>query len=142
MKYDLSLFGIDKGSSVDESKISQLQRTLGVTFPESYLDLVTYADEASPAISSFSYGGEETCVSEFFSFSSEVTPHSICWYIGPGRPPNLPKSMIPIARDAGGVLICLNFETANVAVEVFDPTSKKSHTVSNNFDNFINSWRQ
>ncbi|WP_099236294.1 SMI1/KNR4 family protein [Pseudomonas sp. ICMP 460] len=142
MKYDWSSFGIDKGSSVDENKIFQLQKTLGVIFPESYLDLVTFADEASPAMSSFSYGEEETCVSEFFSFSSEVTPHTISWYIGPGRPPKLPNGMIPIARDAGGVLICLNFETTNVAVEVFDPTSKKSHTASNDFDDFINSWQE
>ena len=142
MKYDWSSFGIDQGSSVDGNKISQVQKTIGVVFPDAYLDLVAYADEASPEISSFRYGDGETCISEFFPFSTELTPYTISWYLGPGAPPQLPKGMIPIARDAGGSLICLNFETPDVAVEIFDPTSSKTYVVASSFDDFINSWHE
>ncbi|WP_258306528.1 SMI1/KNR4 family protein [Pseudomonas prosekii] len=50
--------------------------------------------------------------------------------------------MIPIARDASGYLICLNFNTPSVAVEIFDPNSSKTDFVANNFDDFVNSWTE
>lgn len=96
MKYNRSLFGIDQDSSIDSEKIRQVQNALDITFSHLYLDLVTYADEAAPEISSFSYEDEETCISEFFPFSSEATPYTISWYLGPGCPPKLPKGRVPI----------------------------------------------
>ena len=50
--------------------------------------------------------------------------------------------MIPIARDAGGYLICLNFNTPTVDVEIFNPNSSKTDFVANNFDDFVNSWTE
>ncbi|WP_149086343.1 SMI1/KNR4 family protein [Pseudomonas prosekii] len=142
MKFDWSSFGIEQGSSVDANTISQVEKLLSVNFPKSYLDLVTYSDEASPETSSFPYGNEGTCISEFFSFSPDVAPYTISWYSGAGTPPGLPKQMIPIARDASGYLICLNFNTPSVAVEIFDPNSSKTDFVANNFDDFVNSWTE
>jgi hypothetical protein len=98
MKFDWSSFGIEQGSSVDTNTISQVEKLLSVSFPKSYLDLVTYSDEASPEILSLPYGNELTCISEFFSFSPDVAPYTISWYSGAGKPLGLLKQMIPIAR--------------------------------------------
>jgi hypothetical protein len=142
MKFDWSSFGIEQGSSVDSTTISQVKKLLGVSFPKSYLDLVTYSDEASPEVSGFSYGNEGTCISEFFSFSPDVTPYTISWYLGAGKPPGLPKEMVPIARDADGYLVCLNFKTSSITVEIFDPNSSSTYFVASNFDDFVNLWSE
>ncbi|WP_080932047.1 SMI1/KNR4 family protein [Pseudomonas fluorescens] len=142
MKFDWNSYGIDPGSSVDCDTIFQVQKLLGVVFPESFLNLVTYSNEASPEISSFSYGNEETCISEFFSFSPVVTPYTITWYLGAGRPLGLPKGMVPIARDAGGYLVCLNFKTFSITVEIFDTNSRNVYFIANSFDDFVNLWSE
>lgn len=142
MKFDWITFGIKEGSSVDTNTISQVEKLLSVSFPKSYLELVRYSDVASPETSSFPYSNEGTCISEFFSFSPDVAPYTISWYSGAGKPPGLPKQMTPIARDADGYLICLNFNTPLVAVEVFDPNSSKTHFVAKNFDDFVNLWAE
>lgn len=82
------------------------------------MDLVKYSDEAIPEISSFSHGEKGTCISEFFSFSPDVTPYTISWYLGAGKPPGRPQEMVPVAREAGGYLVCLNFKTSSIAVEI------------------------
>jgi hypothetical protein len=142
MKFYWSSFGIKQGSSVDRNTISKVQKLLDVSFPKSYLDLVTYSDEASPEVSAFSYGDEGTYISEFFSFSPDVTPYTISWYSGAGKPPGLPKGMVPIARDAGGYLVCLNFKTPSITVELFDPSSSSTYFVASNFDDFVNLWSE
>lgn len=140
MKFDWNSFGIDPASSVDCHTISQVQKLLGVAFPNSLLDLVKYSDEAIPEISSFSYEDKGTCISEFFSFSPDVTPYTISWYLGAGKPPGLPQEMDPVAREAGGYLVCLNFKTSSIAVEIFDPSSGEAFFVASNFDEFVCSW--
>lgn len=142
MKFDWSSFGIEQGSSVDDDTITQVQKLLGVAFPVSYLDLVKYSDEASPEVSSFPYGNEGTCISEFFSFSPDATPYTISWYLGAGTPPGLPNGMVPIARDAGGYLVCLNFKVPSIAVEIFDPSSGSTYFVASDFDEFVNLWSE
>lgn len=119
-----------------------VQKLLGVVFPKSYLDLVKYADNASPEVSSFLYGDAATCISKFFSFSPDETPYTISWYVGAGIPPGLSDGMVPIARDTGGHLVCLNFKVPSIAVEIFDPDSGSVHFVTNDFDAFVNLWSE
>lgn len=142
MKFDWSSFGIEKNSIIDSNVISKVQRSLGVTFPNTYLDLVTYCDEASPKVSSFSYGETGTCISEFFSLLPNESQYTVSWYSGKGKPPNLPKDFVPIARDAGSYLICLNFKNPSVSVEIFDPNSNETFFVADNFDDFVNMWSE
>jgi hypothetical protein len=142
MKFDWSTFGIEEGSSVDTNTISQVEKLLNVSFPKTYLDLVTYSNEASPEISSFPHGNEGTCISEFFSFSPDVAPYTISWYSAAGKPPGLLKQIIPIARDAGGYLICLNFNIPSISVEIFNQHSNKTYFIANNFDDFVNLWTE
>lgn len=64
MKFDWGSFGAEQDSSVDGDTITQVQnKLLGVVFPDSYLALVKYSDEASPEVSSFPYGNEASCMS-------------------------------------------------------------------------------
>ncbi|WP_347900728.1 SMI1/KNR4 family protein [Pseudomonas purpurea] len=140
MNIDWSFFGIEQGSSVDADTIVQVETLLKVKFPESYLDLVIYADEASPEAASFVYGDTGTCISEFFSFSPDVRPYTVSWYSRAGGVPGLPVRLVPIARDAGGCLICLNFDVHPVAVEAFDPGSKSSCFIASHFDDFVGLW--
>lgn len=91
MKFDWGSFGAEQDSSVDGDTITQVQnKLLGVVFPDSYLALVKYSDEASPEVSSFPYGNEASCISEFFSFSPDATPYTISWEVGVGRPQDFP----------------------------------------------------
>ncbi len=60
MKLDWSPFGIEPNSTVNDGTISQIQKLFGMLFPQSYLALVTYADKASPEVSSFPYAEGET----------------------------------------------------------------------------------
>ncbi|NAT25708.1 SMI1/KNR4 family protein [Pseudomonas syringae] len=142
MKFDWSSFGIEKNSVMDSNSLSKVQKSLGVNFPSAYLDLVTYSDEASPEISSFPYGETGTCISEFFSLLPNESPYTVSWYSGLGKPPNLPEGFVPIARDAGGYLICLNFKNPSPTVEIFDPNSNETFFIANNFDEFVNMWSE
>lgn len=139
MKFDWSLFGIVQGSSIDTDTIAQTQKLLSVVFPDLYLDLVKYADEASPEISSFPYGNAGTCISEFFSFSPVLKAGTIVWHT---RVAGLPTGWVAIARDAGDCLICLNFNTRSTPVEMFDPESGSTGFVANSFDDFVGLWRE
>ncbi|MGF6109080.1 SMI1/KNR4 family protein [Pseudomonas frederiksbergensis] len=139
MKFDWSLFGIVQGSSIDTDTIAQTQKLLSVVFPDLYLDLVKYADEASPEISSFPYGNAGTCISEFFSFSPVLKAGTIVWHT---RVAGLPTGWVAIARDAGDYLICLNFNTRSTTVEMFDPESGSTGFVANSFNDFVGLWRE
>ena len=136
---DWNTFAIEPGSSVTDAVIAQVQQQLGVLLPALYLDLVRYAEEASPEVSCFSYGLGETCISEFFTFSAETRPDSLLWYAQ--RVQGLPAGYRPIARDAGGWLICLDFNSPSVAVELFATDSQSSHWVAPYFEAFVQLWR-
>jgi len=66
MALDWNAWEIEPGSSVDEQLIAQVQQRLGVEFPALYLELVQYAEAATPGIGSFAYAGGYACISEFF----------------------------------------------------------------------------
>lgn len=137
---DWNSFAIEPGSTVTDPVIAQVQQQLGVLLPALYLDLVRYADAASPEVSCFSYDLGETCISEFFTFSAQAQPYSLLWYAQ--RVPGLPAGYLPIARDAGGWLICLDFNSPSVAVALFDTDARRSHWVAAHFPGFVQLWRE
>ncbi|MFZ6707995.1 SMI1/KNR4 family protein [Undibacterium sp. TC9W] len=142
MTIDWESFGIEKKSSVDSRIVSAVQKKLNVIFPDSYVDLVMHSDSACPEISTFEYQKEETCISEFFEFTDEVRQFTISWYARPHGVFNLPERFIPIARDAGDYLICLNFNKSSPTVEVFDPASGQSFFVAHRFSEFVSLWHE
>jgi hypothetical protein len=141
MALDWNAWEIEPGSAVDEQLIAQVQQRLGVEFPALYLELVQYAEAATPGGGSFAYAGGYACISEFFDFSLNDQPWSLLWYASPGRVPGLAAGCLPIARDAGGLLICLDFNSPGVAVEVFDPDSARRHPVAPDFKAFVELWQ-
>ncbi|PUA42988.1 SMI1/KNR4 family protein [Pseudomonas protegens] len=126
---------------MNEQLIAQVQQRLGLEFPALYLELVQYAAAATPGIGTFRYGNAYTCISEFFEFGLSNQPWSLLWYASPGRVPGLPAGCLPIARDAGGLLICLDFNSPGVAVEVFDPDSSRRYPVAPDFKAFVELWQ-
>ncbi|WP_178125939.1 SMI1/KNR4 family protein [Pseudomonas sp. Fl5BN2] len=141
MTMDWSAWEIEPGSEVDEQIISQVQQRIGVEFPALYLDLVRYAEAATPGVGTFPHGSGYACISEFFDFSLGNEPWTLLWYASAGRVPGLAKGCLPIARDAGGLLICLDFNSPNVAVEVFDPDSASRYPVAPDFKAFVELWQ-
>lgn len=142
MSFNWENFGISAGSKVDHQIISTIQENLGFIFPESYIDLVKFSDCASPEIASFNYDDDETSISEFFEFSDEVRPYTISWYLRPDRYPFLTKGYVPIARDAGDFLICLNFNKVPASIEIIDPETNKLSPVADSFDQFVDMWHE
>jgi len=142
MLVDWDAFGIRKDSKIDAGIISSVQKKLNVIFPNSYVDLIMYSNGACPEISSFEYQDDGTCISEFFEFSDEVRPYTISWYTRSNGVPNLPDGFIPIARDAGDYLICLNFNNNPASVEIYDPSSERLFFVANSFDEFVSLWHE
>lgn len=141
MTTDWNAWEIEPGSAVDEQLITQVQQCLGVEFPPLYLELVQYAEAATPGIGGFAYGGGYTCISEFFEFGLSNQPWTLLWYASPGRVPGLPAGCLPIARDAGGLLICLDFNSPQVAVEIFDPENASRYPVAADFKAFVERWQ-
>jgi hypothetical protein len=136
-------FGIEAGSPVSRQTVMEVEQRLGVVFPEAYLDLVFFANEASPEISTFKVGGSlSTCVSEFFSLTPSATHCSVLWYSMAGIVPGLPEKMIPIAREAGGQLICLDFRQGCDGVALFDGLSHDVYSIANTFDAFVQLWEE
>ncbi|PXX33722.1 SMI1/KNR4 family protein [Undibacterium pigrum] len=140
--FDWESFGIMKKSSVDSQMVALIQGKLKVIFPESYIDLMKYSDGSCPEISSFEYQDSGTCISEFFEFSDELRPFTVMWYTRPNGVPNLPERYIPIARDAGDYLICLNFNISPPAVEIFDPASHQFNFIAHSFSQFVSLWHE
>lgn len=136
--YNWDEFGIDRNSDVDDQLISRLEKAFNISFPESYLDLVRFNSEASPEVCVFSYQDGETCISEFFKFSEQVEPYTISWYLKKGIE-GMPEGIVPIARDAGDYLICLDFSEPIVGVKLFNPNDSKIYHIANNFDEFLES---
>ncbi|NMY69981.1 SMI1/KNR4 family protein [Pseudomonas sp. WS 5414] len=126
---------------MDEQLIAQVQQRLCVEFPALYLELVQYAAAAAPGIGTFPYGNGYACISEFFEFGLDNQPWSLLWYASLGRVPGLAAGCLPIARDAGGLLICLDFNSPRVAVEVFDPESARRYPVAADFKAFVELWQ-
>ncbi|WP_426196327.1 SMI1/KNR4 family protein [Pseudomonas sp. NFXW11] len=141
MTTDWNAWDIEPGSAVDPQLIAQVQQQLGVEFPALYLDLVQYAAAATPGVGTFPYGSAFTCISEFFEFSLDHQPWSLLWYASAGRVPGLAAGCLAIARDAGGLLICLDFNSPSVAVEVFDPDSARRYPVAPDFQAFVELWQ-
>ncbi len=141
MTLDWNAWEIEPGSTVDEHLIAQVQQRLGVELPPLYLELVRYAEAATPGIGTFAYGNGYACISEFFAFSLNDAPWTLPWYASPGRVPGLAAGCLAIARDAGGLLVCLDFNSPRVAVEIFDPDSANRYPVAADFQAFVELWQ-
>jgi len=131
--------GVAGKAGASKAQIDAVERRLGVELPAGYKDLVAYADEATFEIAEFEYGemGDATGISEFLACSVEETDYSIGFYV---RKQEAPVTMVPVARDARDLEICLSYEGAedrNPKVVLRDPFDEVSYYVAENFEEFI-----
>ena len=136
-------FGINPNSLVSIQDIEQVEKYLYITFPDLYKDLLLFAKEASPALGVFTYGDVyETSISDFFDCSTKNEPYSIVWYKLHGASFGLPKTFIPIARDAGGYLICFDYTSFPPKVKLYDPDQQLTYFIAENFEKFVELWHE
>jgi hypothetical protein len=74
---DWASYGIPQGESASEDSIAVLERRLGFSLPAAYVDLAKFRNGASPEISAFRFGDDETCISEFFEISSSPDQYTV-----------------------------------------------------------------
>lgn len=95
---DLQELEFGPGNAADPRVVEAAARELSVRFPESYLALLGVIDGGSPEVGTFRYGDAgESCISEFLRITDV-----------PSYARNVRAQLIPVARDAGDNLICLD----------------------------------
>jgi hypothetical protein len=94
-------------SEVPESIIKQIGLQLGFNLPQDYIECVKINDGASVFPEEFSVGKVERCFGSLFSFDKESSEYIVkrATYIVPF----LPRTVLPIANDLSGNLICLDY---------------------------------
>lgn len=132
---DWNSYGIEPNSNVTKQMIEDIERKLNISFPKEYLDLVKYCDEAVFEVGEFEYEDGASCISEFFKFTNKEELYSLLWY--QSNSIQLPKKLIPIGRDAGDYLICLDFNTQAPTVKLYIPNEKKLVDIADSFKEFI-----
>lgn len=138
---DWTVYGITENRIITEAQIKQTENILGHIFPSLYIDLILFANDASPEIGCFEYNGnEETAISEFFDCFPYIEPYTILWYKNSFL--DIPKEIVPVARDAGDYLICLDFNHSPAHVVIFNPIEKNFLKVANSFEEFVGLWHE
>ena len=134
---NLNEIGLVNESPVSDATIRQVESILGLELPSAYREFVLFCDEASPEVGTFRFGDDETCISEFFRFSSDPKdPVGILSYYG-SIDSGIPENVVPIARDAGDYLVCLDLREGQQAVVLFEPSRMELFPVARSFEDFI-----
>lgn len=132
---DLHELGIHRSSGVSSGMIENVERRLGVRLPTNYREFVSFNDEAQPTVGVFSFGDDETCVSEFLKFSDRQDElNGILRYASAA---NVPSGIVPIARDAGDYLICIDARSGGDEIILIDPNSHRTWRVAETFAAFL-----
>jgi hypothetical protein len=124
-----------------------IEELLGVKLPSDYLNFIQGLSGAEKSAErfelagvegSFEFEGEgETCIDSFFSLSDDSgNPYSVLSYLK-ARIPGLPENVMPIARDPGDWLICLDLRDHSGAVVIFDPDFGRVYSVTESFEKFL-----
>lgn len=133
---DWTSYGVELKSQVTDQMIANVEARLGVSLPKVYIDLVKYNDEATFEIGAFEYDGGMTCISEFFKFTDVEEQYSVLWYQQPGRI-DLPTNLVAVARDAGGYLVCLDFNSPDASIKLYIPNEKLLLNIADSFEGFV-----
>ena len=131
--------GLIQNSDVNDQMIALVEEKIGCRLPESYYELMRFNNEPEPEACEFDYGGQTTCVSEFFRFTDDENyEYGILAYL-----PSLSgvaEQLVPIARDPEDYLICLD-RNQDFAVVLLDRNNNLLHFVARDFDEFLRSLR-
>jgi hypothetical protein len=98
--------------SIQMARIAQVERELGVTFPEDYKDCVQRCSGGSPAKDEFAFDDPDVgfmggCVGILLSLAPDHDDSIVETY--KLLAPFLPVGAIPISDDGGGDFVCLDY---------------------------------
>lgn len=135
---------------MEKSCKSILEKSLGEELPLAYVRFIQNSPEAEINAAKFESAGNEwafeveggmTCVDFFFSFSDDPNDSNSVLSYFKARIPGLPEKVIPIARDPGDWLICLDMRDHSGAVVIFDPDSGRVYFVTESFEKFLSNLK-
>ena len=130
------------GATINESEIVQTERILGRVLPKSFRSIVQRFDGGSPEVGVFEFADNQTAISEFLSFTTRTDDNSNVVYTK-GSLGSLPAILIPFARDAGGWLICFDYQgSGEPSVVIFDPNTSQIFNVTSSFDAFLDALHE
>lgn len=104
-------------SEVPESRIKQIGLQLGFNLPQDYMECVKINGGASVFPEQFSVGKVERCFGSLFSFDKESSEYIVKKYDIYST--FLPRTVLPIANDPAGNLICLDYNDNESPIVVF-----------------------
>jgi len=129
--------GVSGPKNLNLDEILKIEAILNIELPFLYKSLVEYANPAYIEVGSFYYGDDETCISDFFPLTQTHEYDSFLWYAFNNT--EIPKGILPFARDAGDLLICFDYRVTKSSPKIvlFDNFSQEIYLISNNFENFL-----
>ncbi len=128
--------------------VERLEEWLGSRLPPPYVDFLMFSNGGHPELDTFTVEvagvQQDWAVDRFFSLTSQAASFGdLGWYYN-HRWRNAPPGVVPIARDGGGNLICLDLskpDQSPVALWVHDAPGQPLLKVSDSFEEFIDALR-
>lgn len=134
---DLDELRLVGSQGVSAEALERVESVLGTVLPEAYKRLTRTVNEGVPEVAMFDVGEITTGISEFFAATADPdVPYGLAWY-WQNRPPGLDSCYLPIARDGGDWLICLDLRNSRGAVVLFDSTAGRVLPVAEDFESFL-----
>lgn len=134
---DLNELRLTGGQGASADALDRVESLLGAVLPEAYKRLTRMVDEGVPEVAMFDAGELTTGISEFFSATADPdVPYGLAWY-WKNRPTGLDSCYLPIARDGGDWLVCLDLRNVRGAVVLFDSTAGRVLPVAEDFESFL-----
>lgn len=124
-------------NNVSIEDIKNIESTLNIKLPKDYIECVMANNAGYPDKYSFDMGGEKGKVFEYLlSISKDDDENMIDVYLRLKN--DLPKGVIPFARDGFGNLICFKYMDSDTYEIVFyDHEDQKVYFISNTFSEFL-----
>lgn len=104
---------LEQGSPITEEDIKNLERSIGVSIPPSYRGFLLKNNGGRPEPNGIiinGLGGEETDIAWFNAVIDSEESNTIKSTIGIIREGYPHKNVLPIARDSGGSIFCIDLE--------------------------------
>lgn len=147
MLKDIILEGRDP---VSIDVLEKIEGKLGVTFPNSFKEIILYKDSAVFKKSLFKFkefiSGDEWrgCLGSILSFAPGLGELGILWHTQKFKE-QIGDGLIPVAEDPGGDFVCFDYrkgkDNPNPPIIYWSHESPENEDISyvaDNFDDFIN----
>jgi hypothetical protein len=127
-------------------QLAFVENLVGAQLPPSYIAFLMFSNGGCPELDTFCFENEgsheEWAVDRFFHIASDMdSTESVVWNYR-HRWPGAPKEILPIGRDGGGNLVCLDLSNPvkeKVVLWIHDTLHHSLLMVANSFEEFIDS---